>query len=77
MGRLSSCPVSWGETGELDSLTIPADGTLGVGSRETSLCVIFYGEPIQKSTVQSLVTLFFLHGVNTCKGVLAGQLLLT
>ena len=39
--------------------------------------VIFYGEPIQNSTVQSPVTLFFLHGVNTCKGVPAGQLLLT
>ena len=45
------CPVSRGKTGELGSLSIPADGMLGVGSRETSLIVIFYGEPIQKSTV--------------------------
>ena len=34
---------------------------LGVGSRETSLIVIFYWEPIQMSTVQSPVTLLFLY----------------
>ena len=36
-----------GKTGELGSLSIPADGMLGVGSLATSLFVIFYGEPIQ------------------------------
>ena len=73
--EIFDCPVSRGKTGEIGSLTIPADGMLGDRSRETSLFVIFYGEPIQNSTVQSPVTLFFLHGVNTCKGVPAGQLL--
>ena len=71
------CPVSRGKTGELGSLTIPADGMLGDGSRETSLFVIFYGEPIQKTTVLSPVTVFFLQAVNTSKGVAAEQLLVT
>ena len=37
--------------------------------------MIFYGEPIQNSTVQSPVTVSFLQAVNTSKGVAAEQLL--
>ena len=39
--EIFDCPVSRGKTGELGSLSIPADGMLGARSRETSLSCDF------------------------------------
>ena len=42
--EIFDCPVSRGKTGELGSLSIPADGMLGARSRETSLsCDFLWG----------------------------------
>ena len=49
------CPVSQGKTGELGSLSIPADGMLGARSRETSLsCDFLWGtDPKQHGSIPS------------------------